>query len=200
MNARPFPRPVDFGRAQRYVDRLAEELEGLKPREGSARHHLDKTLRWGGTYQYSFLQQTSAPPPGQEILYLPMTPLLIHSTGSPRVWGVLMACTFDTFSEWQGSHGTTWTVEFRLQVGVGQANVQMSQYWTGNPVDGFTLQGSASTTPPFGQLTSIWPTVPAAEINAYVVISGTQFGSPNTFSGSVSGISAPIFSGAAAPP
>ena len=189
MNTQSFPSPVGRARAEAYLDRLGEQLahfSAANPKQGA------HTLRWGGTQQYNFLQSPTPPTPPALIPYLPGSALLVHANESPRAWAVLMQCSFDQNSEWAASHGSVWLVEFQLLVGVGQANVQMSDYWQGNPVDGFTRQGDASAAPPFSVITSQWPSIPAAQINARVFISGNQSGSPAPFTGGVAGLAAPV--------
>ena len=146
------------------------------------------SLRWGGTAYYNFLQQVAGPTNPQ---FSSQLLAQAKSYGAPRAWTALMQCTFDPNSEWSGSAGKVWTIEFRLYLGVGQANVIMSKYASGNPVDGFTFAGDASAQPPFANLTANWEYFPGDEVNAIVVISGNQTGSPAAFTGSVTAMLAP---------
>jgi hypothetical protein len=153
----------------------------------------DQSLRWGGTQAYTFQQLGSAPAAGTP--YFASNLLAQPKSEKPRTWSGIMQVTFDAFSEWQGSSGEgppDWTIEFRLSVGVGQANIIMSRYFVGSPVMGFTPQGAASPLPPFANVTCEWSAVPAAEINAQVILYGTQVGSPAPFSGQMSALFAPF--------
>jgi hypothetical protein len=205
MSGSPFARfraermMADAVRAERMRSQVVDPQAGGPPPDvdrapvGDLSAHLDPTLRWGGSTAYTFLQQGPPAPPAPGFAYFQSNLIAQAKVGRPRTWSVLMSCTFDTGSEWAGSHTTNWQVIFQLLVGVGQANIPLQQIFTGNPVDGFTPPGAASKLAPFSTLVAFWEAVPAVEINAQVLINGDQSGSPNAFTGTLGALIAPYY-------
>ena len=184
-------RLLEESRAQR--EQRSEDYSPDRMPVGELSPHLDPTLRWGGSSPYNFLQNEPPAPPAPGFLYLTSNLLAQAKVGRPRTWTVLMQMQFDAGSEWAGSAGSDWLVNFQLLIGAGQVNIALNQYFSGAPATGMTRAGDASPQPPFATLTAFWEAVPAAEINAQVIVSGNQTGSPAPFTGLVSAICSPYY-------
>lgn len=163
-----------------------------------ARSAWNQSLRWGGAQYAEFTLQSGPQPTAPLPTVIFQSNLLAQAKAErPRTWSGLMQYSFDLTPDGWGAVGTgvVWIIEFRVYVGVGQAQIQQSDFWQGNPTTGFVRQGAASATPPYApNITSQWPAVPAAELNAQIVISTSSTSADELdLSGTASAAFAPYF-------